>query len=102
MKLRISRLFALLAVSVGLLTFLAADVRAGAPAKVPSMKIEGTITQYADKSKITIRSGGKDWELMLDGKHTMLVGKPAVDKMATVWYKKKKGNLWATKIEMKK
>lgn len=65
-------------------------------------KVEGTIAQYAPNNKITIRVGGKEMILMLDGKHTTILGKPAVDQQATVWYKKDKGNLWATKIELKK
>lgn len=99
MMTRVNRTVVLLVAVLGLFSALVGTASAGTNKKEATTKIEGTITQLT-KDKITIRVDKKDYELALDGKHTMIVGKPAVDKKATAWYKEEKGNLWATKIEV--
>jgi len=94
MRIQLNRLFATVVASLMLISFVSSMALAQAT------KVQGTITQCT-KDKITIRAGDKDFELSLDGKNTVVSGRIAVDKQATVWYKKgPNGDLWATRISV--
>ncbi|MBM3464234.1 MAG: hypothetical protein FJX76_19230 [Armatimonadetes bacterium] len=63
--------------------------------------VTGVVTHWGRKL-FTVRADGKEYVIAFDLGKTEVIGKPAIDGNATVWWSKDKmGTLFATKVQVK-